>query len=310
MYRMFLSLLILTFQAFAGDVEDYFKKVGNKANSHTMRNIDFIYTINLDERPEKFEQCIRQLEPYGIHPFRFSAVNGWELSLKAIDELGIKYAPWMKDGHWGTCYLPESDFKPYHEIVQVIGRTYFCHCMPLGSIGIVLSHLSVLQDAYDSGYETIWVMEDDIEIIRNPQILPEVIDKLDSLVGKKGWDILFTDQDTKDQKGNYVPCSSFAWRPNFTPPNPGRFAEKHDISPDFRRIGARYGAYSMIIRRSGMKKLLDFIKAYQIFLPYDMEYTLPPSIRLFTVTEDIVSTQPRAISDNGAPNYKNRLVGE
>lgn len=31
----------------------------------------------------------------------------------------------------------------------------------------MLSHLSVLKDALDSGYETIWVMEDDIHIIQD-----------------------------------------------------------------------------------------------------------------------------------------------
>jgi len=310
MIRLVLLIIMLSFQVLSAEIEDHFKKATDKSDSHQMRNIDFIYTINLDERPEKFAHCIQQLSPYKIYPYRFSAVNGWVLSLEALDDLGVKYGPWMKDGEWGTCYLPGGNKQAHHEIVQVIGRTYFCHCMPLGSIGIVLSHISLLQDAYDSGYETIWVMEDDIEIIRDPHTLSGMIEKLDDLVGKKGWDILFTDRDTKDQKGNYVPCSSFAWRPNFTPSNPGRFAEKQDISPDFRRIGARYGAYSMIVRRSGMKKLLDFIKSYQVFLPYDMEYTLPPTIRLFTVRDDVVSTQPRAISDNGAPNYLNRMMGE
>ncbi|MFI5334690.1 MAG: hypothetical protein ACHQT8_05960 [Chlamydiales bacterium] len=36
----------------------------------------------------------------------------------------------------------------------------------------MLSHLSILQDAFDSGYETIWVMEDDIEVVRNPTFSP------------------------------------------------------------------------------------------------------------------------------------------
>jgi hypothetical protein len=59
----------------------------------------------------------------------------------------------------------------------------------------------------------------------------------------------------------------------------------------------------MILRRSGIKKLLQFFKAHQIFLPYDMDYILPPGIKLFTVLEDVVSNFPKADSDNGAPNY-------
>lgn len=271
-----------------------------------MRNIDFIYTINLDKRPEKFESCTKQLHPYGIYPYRFSAVNGWELSLEAFNQLGVVYTPSMKvDKLWGTCYLPENNGQPFHEVIHVPGRTYFSHCMSRGAVGICLSHLSILQHAYDSGFNTIWVMEDDIEIQKgkSPHDLSTAIDKLDALVGKNGWDILFTDQDTKNQKGEYVPCFAYARRPNFTPSNPMRFRTRKDVGADFRKVGARYGAYSMIVRRSGMKKILDFLKTYKLFLPYDMEFYLPSDMRLYAVKNDIISTQINAPSDNGGANY-------
>lgn len=305
MMRLFTLFCLSFFSFLHADVEDHLKKMGDKSGSHQMRNIDFIYMINLDERPEKWAGSLEQLAPYGITPCRFSAVNGWNLSLEAVNDLGIKYEPWMQGGNLGTSYLIEDQRKESHEVLQTIGKTYFCHCMPFGSIGIVLSHLSVLQDAYESGYETIWVMEDDIEVIRDPHLLADLIDELDALVGQEGWDILFTDLDTKGADGNYVPCTSYAWRPNFTPSHPDRFVERYPISLNLRKVGARYGAYSMIVRRSGMKKILNFIKNYHVFLPFDMEYTLPPTIRLFTVIQDVVSTLPRALSDNGSPNYKN-----
>ncbi len=284
-------------------LESYFKKVEGKSDIHKIENIDFIYVINLDERPEKFEHTLKELRHFGIIPYRFSAVNGWKLSLEGLNQIGVKFGPWMSSGHMGTLYLPENKGQPTHETVEVPGKTYFSHCMSRGAIGIVLSHLSILQDAYNSGYETIWVMEDDIEVKKDPHILSVMIHRLDHLLGKNGWDILFTDPDTKGQDGRYVPCSAYAWMPNFTPPDPQRFAMKLDLSPDFRMIGARYGAYSMIVRRSGMKKILDFYKKYNIFLPYDMEYTLPPGISLINTREEIVSTQPQALSDNGSPNY-------
>lgn len=268
-----------------------------------MENIDFIYLINLDERPEKLALSLEKLAPYGISPCRFAAINGWNLSLQQIDDLGVRYEAWMPSDHWGTFYALDADKMPGHEIVSIPGKTYYCHCMPLGSIGCILSHLSILQDALDCGYQTIWVIEDDIEIAQNPHLLSERVRELDEAVGRDGWDVLFTDQDTKNIDGWYIPCSSFAWRPNYAPPNPHRFAEKKEVGTHFKQIGARYGSYSMILRRSGIKKILNFFKCYQIFLPYDMEYTQPANIRLFAVKEDIVSTQPRAPSDNGAPNY-------
>jgi GR25 family glycosyltransferase involved in LPS biosynthesis len=306
MIRVLLLLFVINISSVSAGIEDHLKPISGKSDLHQMKNIDFIYMINLDQRPEKFEISSQRLNPYGIHPFRFSAVNGWELSTQAINDLGVVLEPWMNRGEWGTFYSLEGDGTPEHEVVGSIGKNYFCHCMSKGAIGIALSHLSILQDAYDSGYQTIWVMEDDISIVQDPNLLSDLIVQLDDLVGKNGWDILFTDRDTINGEGNYVPCTAFAWRPNFIPANPFKFAHRQDVGSDFRRIGARYGAYSMIVRRSGMKKLLDFFKNYSIFLPFDMDFTLPNNIALYTVLKDVVTTQPGAPSDNGGPNYKNR----
>jgi GR25 family glycosyltransferase involved in LPS biosynthesis len=295
--------LVMTIQCVAAPLESYFKKATGKGNNHAMKNIDFIYTINLDQRPEKFAKCTEQLHKFNIYPYRFSAINGWELSLEVINDVGVKYEAWMTKNLWGTAYLPDENFKHRHEVMNVVGRNYFCHCTARGTIGIVLSHLSVLQDAYNSGYNTIWVMEDDIEIIRNPHEISTMIEKLDNIVGPNGWDILFTDRDIKNACGKYVPCASYASRPNYEPHNPRRFAFKKRISNQLRKIGARYGTHSMIIRRSGIEKLLKFFLQYGLFLPYDMDMFMPNGMRFFTVLDDIVSNLPQALSDNGVPNY-------
>lgn len=274
-----------------------------------MKNIDFIYMINLDKRPDRFEKSAKQLNPYGIYPYRFSAVNGWELSIEAINDVGLIYEPWMRSGIWGTYYYLDDNNKLQHahEVIHDSRRTYFSHCLALGPIGIVLSHLSVLQDAYDSGYETIWVLEDDIEVIKDPRVIPELIDKLDALVGKENWDILFTDQDIRKKNGEYNPCYYAGIRPNFTSWNPNIFALRNAISPDFRKIGARSGAHSMIMRRSGVKKILEFIKSYRVFFPYDMDLILPydqnSDMNLYTVFDDVISNQVDSVSDNGGPSY-------
>jgi GR25 family glycosyltransferase involved in LPS biosynthesis len=294
---------ILILNIVYSDIEEHFRKITDKSDFHKMRNIDFIYMINLDERPEKYNLCMEQLTPYNIFPFRFSAINGWKLTIETINTIGVTYEPGMKRNLLGTCYLIENNYEPLHEIMKE-GKVYFTYCMSRGAIGIVLSHLSVLQDAYDSGYKTIWVMEDDIHVIHNPHILSDLIDKLDSLLGKDGWDILFTDQDTKGRDGKYVPCFSYAPRPDFTPLDPKRFARRSRISLNFKKIGARYGAYSMIIRRSGIEKILNFLKNHRVFLPFDLEYLMPNDIRLFSLTSDIVSTFKDALSDNGVPTYK------
>lgn len=302
--RMLFVLLALISTAFA-KVEDHFKKAPGKLPIHSMRNIDFIYTLNLDQRPEKFFKVIEQLHPYQIYPYRFSAVNGWELSFDTVNDVGVKFSDGMTGEFWGTSYLTK-EFEPHHEVIRNKGQVYFCHCMGRGPIGIGLSHLSILQDALDSGYETIWVMEDDIELVADPRTLSDLIQQLDMEVGKEKWDILFTDRDTKNQQGAYVPCKGYARSPNFEPKDPQRFSQEKNVGSQFRRIGARYGAYSMIVRRSGMKKILNYAKTYNIFLPYDMFFYLPEDMRIYTVQNDVVTTQARAISDNGGPNYLNK----
>ena len=284
-------------------IEDFFHKAENKSPIHKMRNIDFIYMINLDERPEKLKESMTALEVYGIYPYRFAAVNGWKLSHQAINQVGLQFNRTMTVGAMGTVYRwREGEEYISHELIQEEGTTYFSHCLSRGAIGIVLSHLSVLQDAYDAGYQTIWVMEDDIQVLSDPREISDLIEKLDRLAN--GWDILFTDIDIKDYFGKPVPCLATCFRPNFQIQPLEYYIQRHPISSDFSQIRARYGAHSMIIRRSGMKKLLDFIKTYKIYLPYDIDYCYPPGIKLFCCNKDIVSNKPGAISDNGVPAYE------
>jgi len=205
-----------------------------------------------------------------------------------------------------TRYPLDGNYEPSHEILQEYGQTYFCHCMTRGAIGIVLSHVSILQAAYDAGHETIWVMEDDIEVIRDPRILSDLIDQLDQQVGRENWDVLFTDKDIRDVNGNHKACYLAGRRPDFAAfSNYNDYARKTVVGTDFCKIGSRWGAHSMILRRSGIKKLLQFFKAHQIFFPYDMDYILPPGINLYSVMEDVVSNLPKASSDNGGANYLN-----
>lgn len=291
----------------AAGYEKHLKKVMNKSESSKMRNIDFIYIINLDERPEKLAKSYEQLHPYGIYPCRFSAINGWKLTLEAINDVGVKFEPWMNQEMWGASFSKENgELIQKHEIMNETGKTYFFYPMRLSVIGIALSHLSILKDAYDSGYQTIWVMEDDIHVIQDPRLIPDLVDKLDRLVGEGGWDILFTDVDFRNYDGSYGPCYHCASRPNFTPSDPSKFEKREKISEDFTRVGARYATTSMIIRRSGMKKLLDFYNQYAIFSAIDMDYVLPEGMHLFTLNYDVVSNLTDAISDNLEPNYKKK----
>ncbi len=291
----------------SADLFDHLKKAEGKSSAHKMRNIDFIYMINLDRRPEKFAQASGELNLYGIYPYRFSAVNGWELSLTTINDVGLKYKPGMTP-LFATSFPLEAEGQASHGFIKDDGRAYFGHCFVPGTIGIVLSHLSVLKDAWDSGYETIWVLEDDVIAEKDPRILSDLIDKLDNLVGKGNWDVLFTDPNTRTPDGVQVPAVGAPKRPDMDCSLEERYSEKYlineDLSEDFRRISARFGAYSMIIRRSGIEKLLQFFAEHKIYLPYDLDYYLPPGIRRYSLRYNIVTNFLEALSDNGSPGYE------
>src|ERR1700722_9671216 len=148
----------LSFAIAAGEssvIEKHLKPAKYKMGMHSMSKIDFIYMINLDKRPEKYEQTMRALKPYGIYPYRFSAVNGWELSFEAIDDLGVKYQPGTP--HGGICsvfrHVGGQEIMSF-EVMKEEGVAYYCHSLSRGAIGCLLSHISVLNDAYQSGYQT------------------------------------------------------------------------------------------------------------------------------------------------------------
>ena len=245
------------------------------------------------------------LSPYGINPYRFSAVNGWELTFDAIDDLGIKYRPGMLNSI--ASVFRHEDGKEYmsFEVMKDEAVTYYCHSLSRGAIGCFLSHLSILQDAYDSGYNTIWIIEDDIRVVENPLVLSSLIAKLDSLVGAD-WDVLFTDNEIKGADGRPVPCSVIRPRPNFQVKPLEYYSMRHKVDEDMTKIGMRFGSHSMIVRRSGMKKILDYAKAYKIYFPYDIEYFLAPEIKLYQCNRDIVGNIAGGLSDNGQPGYENK----
>jgi hypothetical protein len=51
----------------------------------------------------------------------------------------------------------------------------------------------------------------------------------------------------------------------------------------------RYGSYSVVIRRSGIKKILEYFEKYRIYLPYDLDLYQVPELKQISCTHEIVS---------------------
>ncbi|HEY4830990.1 MAG TPA: glycosyltransferase family 25 protein, partial [Waddliaceae bacterium] len=180
---------------------------------------------------------------------------------------------------------------------------YYAHSLSRGAIGCLLSHLSIIQDAYDSGYNTIWIMEDDIRVVSNPHELSSLMKILDNIA--PDWDILFTDNEIKGGSGP-VPCTVIRPRPLVQLEPLEYYQQRKQINGDIVKIGMRFGSASMILRRSGMKKLLEFFKTYKVYFPYDIDYFFVPGINLYALNKDVVTNIVGGESDNAQPAYLNK----
>jgi len=229
--------------------------------------------------------------------------------MDALCNAGMKYDKGMTTGKWVLHYTPEGRHTPDEQLLldEFAGSRCFSKSMTLGGIGCALSHLSILHNAYEQGYETIWVIEDDIGVQANPHLLAEYITKLDSLIGKKEWDILYTAFDGKNQD-SYRACNDFIsdlkgcpllWRPDIDFSDQTKYAKRTLLNEDFIKIGSRLQTTSMIIRRSGMKKILNFLNTHHLFFPYDLELPVIPDIKMITLRSTIVTDEVQ-ISDTQA----------
>ena len=293
-YLLFLSLFNISI--------DYGKEKNNnkKINIHSMKNIDFIYMINLDHRPDKFKKASEKLKKYNIIPYRVSAINGSFFSAEYINSLGVQTSSDMFTlGLRGNIFFANSNKKLVCKTVTINcdKNTYFSSIMTPGAFGCLLTHLSVLRDAFNKNYETIWVIEDDIDIIRNPHGLSDLIDEINSTIGENMWDILYTDRDTRDKYGKYCPPKMIEKRPDVKITNEKMYLLRQKINNHIIEIKARYGTYSMIIKRSGIIKILDFFEKHKIFSPYDNEIHIIPHLKIFVPTKDIVAHDLKRTSD-------------
>ena len=249
--------------------------------------IDHIYLINLDKRKDRLATSLQQLAFYGINPHRFSAVNGRELSVETLKEVALSYEHGMKANRWALT-VGDNGLEYAFLGEETLGKPVFSNWMTLGHIGCVLSHISILQEAYDAGYKTIWVFEDDLLVKRDPRLITGWIQKLDALTGEN-WDILYTDQDHPEN--NYISSGVYwwMWRPDQKLYDTHNFVHRTEISKDFTKIGSRTRTHSIIIRRSGMEKILNHFKEHRLYLPIDHEIAYASDFNLYEMSEALVT---------------------
>ena len=142
-------------------------------------------------------------------------------------------------------------------------------------------------------------MEDDIRVASNPHELSSLISLLDQIA--PGWDVFFTDFETKSSAGQCVYNTWIRPRPLVEQQPLAYYQERTYLNGDLMKIGLRFGAYSMIVRREGIRKILTYYKKSKLFFPYDMEFCYAPGIKMYQCARDFITTISGAPSDNAAP---------
>ena len=164
------KIILLKKQNISKKVE---KKINHKiiVKNNINKIIDFIdkiYIINLDERTDRYKNCLSQINNYNIENFeRFSAIK------PNFEEIN----PIIYNNY--STYL-SKDKKKY-----IIGAT-----------GCKFSHRDIIKDALNKNYENILIFEDDFLITKN--FINNLNDYIKKMKNIK-WDMLYLGGNNKSQ---------------------------------------------------------------------------------------------------------------
>lgn len=246
----------------------YLKSIDITETASGLAPIDCIYVINLDERPEKWQHMKSIFKEKGLHGNRVSAINGWNLPSVVKQELKGPYKTLLSAGH----------------------------------IGCLLSHISVIKNAYDKNFKLIWILEDDVDIIGDIKLLPKFLQQL--YLFDPNWDIFYTDKDARNRQGEYVQSLNVNPRPDQIIAPLEYFLEKIPICKDIMLIRNRFGTHSMLISRNGIEKILYYFTHVYLWMPIDIDIHYIPHIREYSTIEDFAIPIP-GISDTSLDTILN-----
>jgi GR25 family glycosyltransferase involved in LPS biosynthesis len=231
----------------------YLKPIEIAETESGVEGVDCIYVINLDERPEKWERMQKICSEQGLKVNRVSGINGWKLDDGIIAEISGSY--------------PLEPIK--------------------GKIGCILSHLSVMKDAFDRQFNMIWIMEDDVDFLESVEKIPPLLKELSKI--DRDWDIFYTDIDFRNAKGEHVPSVDVCIRPDQYAYSAKYYRKRKIINREIMQIHQRFGMHSVIISHRGLKKIIDYFSHVYYWSPIDVDIHYIPGIRQYSPTRDIIA---------------------
>ena len=188
--------------------------------------IDFVYVINLATDSNLIHQKVGELNfKDEIGFYEFPAVNGWDLVEGKINSpYQFKEASWWK--------LPDNPKEPQND--------WWSRNLTPGEIGCALSHYSIIEGAYNSGYENVLILEEDFKIYNNYKKFPEF--ELNHL--NDDYSICYLGRSALDKSA------------------------EESVNEMMVRAGYTFNTHAYVISRKGMKEILesDFLNQ---MIPWD-----------------------------------------
>jgi hypothetical protein len=183
----------------------------NKGADHSMAKIDFVYSIARKDC-RRYNDFDYRFFKHCICPYRFTSVSKGEISSNTMDKACVhgrssfrKILANKLEGHHGENVLSQDKMNDYS-----VG--YVHKHMSLRALAESLSHISVVKDAYDSGYQHIWIMDSGTEVRCDPNILSSYVQRANEEIND--WTILYTDYSERDVKDNLKPVGRMYGRPD------------------------------------------------------------------------------------------------
>ncbi len=240
----------------------YLRSIKLTEKKSGMKFIDCIYVINLDKRPERLACIKEQFSKVGLRLNRVRGVEGWLLTEDQKQELAGLYPVQLRPGEYGC----------------------------------LLSQVSIYEDAYKRGFSHIWILEDDAVIEKDVSQIPLLLKELSQIDPK--WDVFYTDSDPRTHEKGYCKPTSMCPRPMQDVKPLAYYLERIKISENIQLIRSRWGTYSYIVSRKGIRKLRNYFFHHYIWTPVDWDMHLVQGIREYSALQDIV-TNPleRGVSD-------------
>lgn len=237
-----------------------------------LRSVPYIACINLAHRREKKTRIDSLFTQHGVHVSFFPAVHG-------ATEVNHRFFTAT------SCFLKKNHLTK-------------------GEIGCILSHYWLIKYAYENALDAIWIIEDDVDVVKDPHCIDELIEELNEQHPE--WDMLHTNKlfyrnsNTDSKKIRGKEANNFSdWifllhgkaskrrSPKVYPQV--YYKRSLPCSNTLKKITGRGGLQSYILSKKGIEKLYRYYRSLKWLFPIDIEVNFAPNLQLYSPTFDIVT---------------------